>query len=202
MTKINFSLANSQILCYDYAEKINKGKQMEYIKITEKNFSPYSLGSFVRHQEVYECYRRIDGELKLVPVRFTESWGAEELINMAQHVLDILHDGFGYAAVSEGKVVGFAAAYSNPVGENREYIELSELYVSEEHRNMGIGRKLFTLVAEEAKALGAKKLYISAHSSKESQAAYRHFGCTESAWIYPEKAEAEPCDVQMEYVLK
>ena len=49
--------------------------------------------------------------------------------------------------------------------------------ISEEYRRQGIGRKLFSMACEEVRRLGADKLYISAHSSKESQAAYRALGC-------------------------
>ena len=54
---------------------------------------------------------------------------------------------------------------------------------------------------EEAKRLGADKLYISAHSSKESQAAYKAIGCVHAKEINQKLAEEEPCDVQLEYIL-
>ena len=54
---------------------------------------------------------------------------------------------------------------------------------------------------EKAKELGAKKLYISAHSSKESQEAYRRLGCVEAVEVNREIAENEPFDIQMEYQL-
>jgi len=57
------------------------------------------------------------------------------------------------------------------------------------------------MVCEEARRLGADKLYIAAHSSKESQAAYRALGCTPVEEINEELAAAEPFDVQMEYRL-
>ena len=44
-------------------------------------------------------------------------------------------------------------------------------------------------------------LYISAHPSKESQAAYRSLGCVEAEEINKAIAENEPFDIQMEYVL-
>ena len=47
----------------------------------------------------------------------------------------------------------------------------------------------------------AEKLYISAHSSKESQAAYRALGCVHAEEINAKLAQEEPCDVQMEYRL-
>ncbi len=49
--------------------------------------------------------------------------------------------------------------------------------------------------------MGLLKLYISAHSSKESQAAYRALGCTPAEEVNEGLAAAEPFDVQMEYRL-
>lgn len=49
--------------------------------------------------------------------------------------------------------------------------------------------------------IGAEKIYISSHSSKESQAAYRSLGCVDAVKINKEIAENEPFDIQMEYCL-
>lgn len=59
----------------------------------------------------------------------------------------------------------------------------------------------FYQACEEARRLGADKLHISAHSSKENQAAYKALGCVHAKEINPKLAEKEPCDVQLEYVL-
>ena len=48
---------------------------------------------------------------------------------------------------------------------------------------------------------GSEKLYISANSSKESQAAYRALGCVHALEIIPWIADKEPCDAQMKYAL-
>lgn len=47
--------------------------------------------------------------------------------------------------------------------------------------------------------IGAEKLYISAHSSKESQAAYQELGCTLATEINEKLAEEEPFNVPLEY---
>jgi len=49
--------------------------------------------------------------------------------------------------------------------------------------------------------LGAEKLYISAHSSVESQAFYRSMGCAEAEEYNARHVELEPCDCQLEYLL-
>ena len=71
--------------------------------------------------------------------------------------------------------------------------------VLEEERQ---GKRLFELGCDSARGLKAEKLYISAHSSKESQAAYKALGCVHAEEINRKLAEEEPCDVQMEYVLQ
>ena len=51
---------------------------------------------------------------------------------------------------------------------------------------------------EQAKAHGAKKLYISAHSAAESQVFYYKMGCAEAAAYNQTPVEAEPYDCQLE----
>ncbi len=174
---------------------------INYNEITKDNFGANSLDDYVRHQEVYECWRCINGEWTLVPVRFTEHWDDEKLRYLEQDILSTIEHGFAFMAQDGGKVVGFAMVDTKPIGENNEYIELTDLHISEPYRNRGIGKQLFRLVSERARETGAQKLYISAHSSKESQAAYRALGCDNAKWLYPKKVEEEPYDVQMEYVL-
>ncbi|MBR3515638.1 MAG: GNAT family N-acetyltransferase, partial [Lachnospiraceae bacterium] len=99
------------------------------------------------------------------------------------------------------RIIGFATISHDIFGETANYVELVCFQVSEDYRRRGIGKKLFTMICEEAMQLGADKLYISAHSSKESQAAYKALGCVHAEEIIPWIADEEPFDVQMEYVL-
>lgn len=49
--------------------------------------------------------------------------------------------------------------------------------MSYEYRNYGIGKQLFYLCCEKAREKGAKKLYIRAHPSEETQNSYKSVGC-------------------------
>ena len=70
-----------------------------------------------------------------------------------------------------------------------------------ECRGEGIGKGLFVCAKAAAKKLGAKKIYISAHSAEETQAFYHSLGCKEAEEYNQELVEAEPCDCQLEYIL-
>lgn len=176
--------------------------EIEIIKLPDPRFNEYSLDHFIRHQAVSECWRKIDGEWKLLPIAFTEDWGLEKCREEAAEIVDrIKRDLIAFAAVENDKIIGYITVVTKRIGSRKQYLQLEAFEVSEPYRGRGIGKQLFTKAYEKAKEIGAEKLYISAHSSRESQAAYKALGCVHAQEIIRCIADKEPCDVQLEYVL-
>ena len=175
--------------------------EITYAKLTPENFSPHSLDRFLRFQEVTECWRIVNGELTLVPCAFTEDWDLVKRREIAAEILQGLHTGFAYGAFSQGEVVGYILVDCTLFGSRSQYAELKLFHVSRPFRRLGIGKELFHLASEEAKSIGAEKLYISAQSSKETIAAYHRLGCTQAQEINERIAQSEPFDLQLEYCL-
>ncbi len=176
--------------------------EIHYQRLNGANFTGHSLDDFVRHQTVTECWRKIEGDWELVPNVYEENWSLEQCRKIAEdvvHHIDLDQTGFG--AFDGRRIIGFATISHRLFGAAARYVQLVCFQISEEYRCQGIGRKLFSMACEEARRLGADKMYISAHSSKESQAAYRALGCTPAEEVNAELAAAEPFDVQMEYRL-
>ena len=174
----------------------------QYRRLDNSNFNGHSLDGFVRHQTVAACWRKINSEWQLVPNVYEENWSQAQCREIAEdvaHHMDLDQTGFG--AFDGETVIGFATVSHRIFGAAARSVQLVCLQVSEEYRRKGIGRRLFSMACEEARRLGADKLYISAHSSEESQAAYRALGCSFAEEINEELAAAEPFDVQMEYRL-
>ena len=137
----------------------------------------------------------------MVPVVFTEDWDLLRLRAEAADILQAIAAGIPVAGAFDGDaLVGFAQL-GERLGNRGQYIELVSYHVSAPYRGQGIGRRLFTAICDTARSLGAEKLYISAHSSRESQAAYRALGCVPAQEVDAMRAANEPCDVQMEYEL-
>ena len=181
---------------------IYMGMNYQYKRLDSNNFTRNSLDDFVRHQTVTECWRKINDDWRLVPNVFEENWSPEQCREIAEDVVQhISLDQTGFGAFDGGRIIGFAIVSHRIFGTASRYVQLVCFQISEEYRRQGIGRKLFSLACEEARRLGAEKLYISAHSSKESQAAYRALGCTPAEEVNEGLAAAEPFDVQMEYRL-
>lgn len=173
-----------------------------YTPLTAANFSPHSLDGFVRRQRVEECWRRVDGALVLRPVEYVEDWDVEERRKIAAEILRRLDaGGAAFGALCGGEVAGFALLSGERMGPGRQYADLLLFYVSEPFRGRGIGGALFRMACGAARELGARRLYISAHSAREVIAAYRALGCVETEEPDPRHVEEEPCDIQMEYRL-
>ena len=174
----------------------------QYRRLDNTNFTEHSLDGFVRRQTVTECWRKTGSGWQLVPNAYEENWPQEQCRAIAEDAARHINlDQTGFGAFDGERIIGFATVSRRLFGAAAGYAQLVCLQVSAEYRRQGIGRKLFSLACEEARRLGADKLYISAHSSKESQAAYRALGCSYAEEINEELAAAEPFDVQMEYRL-
>ena len=174
----------------------------QYMRLDNHNFTGKSLDGFVRRQSVTECWRKTGNDWKLVPNVYQENWSQAQCREIAEDMVHHINlDQTGFGAFDGERIIGFATVSHHIFGAAASYVQLVCLQISEEYRRQGIGRRLFALACEEARRLGADKLYISAHSSKESQATYRALGCGFAEEINEELTAAEPFDVQMEYRL-
>ncbi len=178
---------------------------MEEIRIerlTEDHFHLHSLDNFIRHQIVKECWRKVDGQWVLLPIAFVEEWSLEKCREEAAEIIRHQHGKMiDYGAFQGENLLGYITIGTERIGTENQYVQLAAFQVSEPFRGRGVGRKLFEKAIETAKEYGAKKLYISAHSSKESQAAYQALGYVHAVEIIPWIAEEEPYDVPLEYPL-
>lgn len=175
---------------------------MEYIRLTENMITEELFRDFHRHQEVTKCWRKIKGEWVVIDNPFTEDWGEKEYEYLVKCLKNTVRTGgVVFGAFDDKKLVGFASAESSFFGEKYKYLELSSIHVTEECRGSGTGRRLFELISGWAREKGAERLYISAHSSVESQSFYRAVGCREAEEYSRYHTEKEPCDCQLEFVL-
>ena len=175
---------------------------MKYKELQAEMINRELFAHFTRHQVVSQCWRKVDGQWCIKDIAFTDDWDEADyrtLIACLQSTL--AGGGVVFGAFKGGLLKGFASVEAKLFGKNKEYLDLTSLHVSEEMRGKSIGKELFRLSKAWAKEHGAKKLYISAHSSVETQAFYRAMGCVEAVEYNEAHVAAEPCDCQMEYVL-
>lgn len=173
-------------------------------ELTLNDLTPNLLQHFTRHQEVTNCWRRENGTWTLKPFPFVDDWDDTEKNEIITQDLPrcINSGGVVWGAFNEfGHLIAFASLIGTPWGSREQYLQLMQLHTSQEYRGQGIGKMLFTAVAHKAREMGATKLYISTHSSEESQHFYINLGCIDAVEINTEITTHEPYDRQMEFVL-
>ncbi len=175
---------------------------MQYRELNASEIYAGTFHCFDRYQEVTQCWRKVNGEWVIRDIAYIESWNEADFEALAARLRRTVEtSGVVIGAFTDGLLKGFASVEGHRFGSNSEYLDLTNVHVSCDARGAGIGKELLHLAAVWARAHGAKKLYISAHSSVESQAFYKAMGCIEAAEYDPEHVANEPCDCQMEYDL-
>jgi N-acetylglutamate synthase-like GNAT family acetyltransferase len=161
------------------------------------------LDRFNRFQKVNKIYAKENGQWIVKEHAYIEDWDKKrkvEKIN-SDFYNAIISGAYVIAAYNENSIIGFAVLLNRKFGTQNQYIQLQDIHVSYEYRNNGIGKKLFANCIEKAKEIGAKKIYISANSSEETQCFYKNIGCIDAEEINEVLAQDEPFDRQMEYII-
>lgn len=173
-----------------------------FARLSEENFNGNSMDEFLRYEKVNQIWKDINGEYVLCDADYVIDWDLKkrrEIAKIIQHV--VLDGGFAFGAFEGDKVVGYILGAGKSFGSAGQYTEIALYHVSTHYRRMGIGKELFRLACIEARNIGAKKLYISASPTKDTQAAYRSLGCVPAAQINQAAIERNPADMQLEYQL-
>lgn len=177
-------------------------KENEIRELRPEEVSMELFAGFRRHQLVTKCWRKSESGWIVVDDPFVDDWTQQEYVSLVEYLRHTLQTGgVVYGLLEAGKLKGFASVEGEPFGSEKQYLDLTNIHVSEEMRGQGIGRGLMEAAKGWAKNHGARKLYISAHSSVESQAFYRAMGCREAEEYSSAHVEQEPCDCQLELPL-
>ncbi len=176
---------------------------MEFRELMADELNTELFKEFDRFQQVKECWRKEDGIWVTRSNPFTEQWNSEDYKVLVECLIHtVMTGGVVFGCFLEGTLKGFASVEGISFGKECQYLDLSSLHVSRDLRGRRAGSSLFQMAAQWARQHGAEKLYISSHSSVETQAFYKSMGCLETTEYSMEHVEKEPCDCQLEYVLE
>lgn len=108
-----------------------KNMTIHYEELNGKNFNTYSLDHFVRHQQVSECWRNVDGQWKLIPIEFEENWSVEQCRKIAADVaLHMENDQTAIGAFDGEEVIGFITVSQHTLqGKVRQHIKRLAVYM-------------------------------------------------------------------------
>lgn len=181
---------------------MEKQINIQYKFLTCIDLDLHFLKTFNRYQVTNQVWYKNDQQFNIKEDYFVEEWNEEKKKQVIQSLqLCIKSGGAVLGAYHNGNVVGFANIENDFFGSNGQYVELPYIHVSNEYRKHGIGKNMFNLCCKKAKQMGAKKLYIAAHPSIETQKFYQSVGCKYAEEINKRIYEKEPLDIQLEISL-
>lgn len=157
---------------------------------------------FNRFQRIERSWDKINGEWLLIHNPFDYDWSTERKHRTVNEMKENINNGgIMYGVFYDNKLIAFAGV-GPKYHESRMkgYIPVDFLHVSLEHRNKGIGKKLFAMICEKAKDLGALKLYIVATAAEDGIAFYTSVGSVDAVVVH-EPLEDGDFGRLMEFVL-
>jgi GNAT superfamily N-acetyltransferase len=163
-----------------------------------------TLWSIDRSESITGMYRVDNHTLVLERAAIDiEGWPPEDIERDTSLLLDCLdHAGFLVGAFAHETLVGACVLDSRFIGSSQDQLQLKFLHVSQACRGLQLGRRLFDQAVEKARALGARKLYISATPSAHTVNFYQSLGCILAVELDAGLFALEPQDIHMELVLR
>jgi predicted N-acetyltransferase YhbS len=153
-----------------------------------------------RSELIENVYHYEHGELVLKPERFdVRGWPPGEAESTTLHLLDCFdRGGWFYGLFDEDTLVAVVVLESKFIGKHGDQLQLVFLHVSNGYRDQGLGKQLFEMAREKARAWGARRLYVSATPSEHTIDFYRRRGCIVTNDVDPELFALEPEDIHLE----
>jgi GNAT superfamily N-acetyltransferase len=161
------------------------------------------IWSIDRAEVIDNIYYMRKGKLVLEAEHYDmQGWPPGEVEHYHPHLEDCFGRGGHFCGAFDGEtLVGVAVLESKFIGSHKDTVQLKFLHASKAYRGQGLGRRLFSVAAEQARVMGAARLYISATPSKKTVHFYFHLGCKLAAEIDSELFAMEPEDIHLEYSL-
>lgn len=156
-----------------------------------------------RREFVGSVYRMKSGELSEEKIDFdVKGWppGEEQkYMPLLQECYD--RGGFFNGVFHNGRLIGIVVLESKFIGKSKDQLQLKFLHISRDFRKKGLGTKLLTIAAHEARKRGAKALYISSCESKNTVDFWLQRGCAITDDVDEELYRLEPEDIHLVYRL-
>lgn len=168
----------------DYCE----GIPMVEIKNLTTNDIPSDVLLNFRHREIItKKWINQNGQWNLVAASDLREWKQQKRIWISGYLCQQLERGGSVVAAYTGDtLVGFCCADGCLAGKTAKYANMTMLFVDDQWKRKGIGRKLFENICFCAKQMGAEKLFISAVPSFDTIAFYFAMGCVDAGEVIPE----------------
>ena len=151
-------------------------------KLQTEDIFPELLISFAHTQKITKKWVKAEGVWMLTDVSLLREWSPEKRIWITEYMCQqIERGGITVGAFCEERLIGFCCLDGTVVsGNTAKYAHLTMLFVDDNWKRNGIGKRLLHEVRNHAVKLKAEKIFISAIPSMETISFYLEMGCTDA----------------------
>ena len=158
---------------------------------TEEIFTDL-LASFAHTQRITKKWIKTENVWTLTDVSLLREWSPEKRIWITEYMChQIERGGITVGAFCENRSIGFCCLDGAVSGDTAKYANLTMLFVDDNWKRNGIGKRLLHEVCKHAVKLGAEKIFISAIPSFETISFYLKMGCTDANEIVETFVDSE-----------
>jgi len=169
--------------------------------LTINDIYPDMLLNFNHHQVITKKWVKESGRWELTTTSELREWSREKRIWISAYLRQqIERGGSVVVAFAENVLVGFCCVDGFLVGNTAKYANMTMLFVDDNWKRKGIGKKLFERICLCAAKMKADKLFISAIPSLDTITFYCNMGCEDAREIISEYVDTEQ-DRYLEFIL-
>ena len=149
--------------------------------LSSDEIRPEMLLSFRHDQHITRKWAKPNGTWELADADELRQWDTEKRVWITEYLREqIISGGAAIFAFDGSDIVGFCSVDGKTFN---QYANLTMLFVDDNRKRRGIGRKLFAAACGHARKMGADKLFISSIPSLETVSFYQALGCVDASKI-------------------
>ena len=169
--------------------------------LTIDDIFPKMLLNFNHHQVIKKKWIKKNKTWALTTTSELREWSEEKRIWISGYLRQQIERGGSVeGAFAEDVLVGFCCVDGLLAGNTSKYANMTMLFVDDNWKRKGVGKKLYERICLCAEKMQADKLFISAISSCDTIAFYHSMGCEDAKEIVSEYVDTEQ-DRYLEFVL-
>ena len=169
--------------------------------LTINDVTPEMLLNFSHHQVIKEKWVKKNKKWELTTTSELREWNDEKRIWISDYLRQQIERGGSVeGAFAKDVLVGFCCVDGFLMGNTAKYANMTMLFVDDNWKRKGVGKKLFEKICLCAVKMKADKLFISAIPSFDTIAFYECMGCEDAKEIISEYVDTEQ-DRYLEFVL-
>ena len=174
---------------------------MQIKDLTTDDITLDMLLNFNHRQIITKQWVKCNNTWELTETSSIREWNKEKRIWIPKYLCQqIERGGAAVAAFDSDTFIGFCCMDGGLAGEGAKYANMTMLFVDDNWKRKGVGKKLFSRICMHAAEMKADKLFISAVPSFETIAFYFSMGCQDTQELIEEYMDTE-YDRYLEYSL-